>query len=525
MYRKGPGRVLRLLGRVLPVNADRWERALVRRVVARRGRSSCPERVVGIDGGVNPRLWPDWVARDNEKSREGIRVPTGRPLRVLQYAGGLYSGGAERQLCNVAIGLAERGVEVAVRTTYEPTEDRGHYAPLLARHGLEVRRAGLDRRADLGVDEADLLGSLPSHLVDQVRELCAELLHYRPDVLHCWLDSPNIVGALAGLLAGVPRILLSMRNSNPTHFPRFYQPSMKEWYPIVLASARVHVLSNSRSGAASYAEWLGVPYGRFHLVANGMHFGHFPEASDANRRAAREAFGLHPADRVVCGVFRLDEEKQPEVFLRVVEEVERRVPRLRVLLAGTGALAAEVEEMVRERGLDRFLTLLGRREQVGEVLLASDAMLLTSKVEGCPNAVLESQYMGVPVVATRGGGRPIDSARRNRLPRDVGVPRWPITSRRCSNDRDRAAFGTRAGVHPHGVRARPDGGSDPARVPPHARGIRPPRHVARGRAAGSRCAGRGAGPAAAPVVASFARARSPRRDPDPAARRRDGARS
>ncbi|HSQ54779.1 MAG TPA: glycosyltransferase, partial [Gemmata sp.] len=404
LWRKGPGRLLRILGRVLPVNADRFERAIVRRAVAKRGRTSCAETVLWIDGPPNARLWHDRIARDNDCLPTSLPVPAGRPLRVLQYAGGLYSGGAERQLCNLAIGLAERGVEVAVRTTYDPVEDRGHYTPLLARHGLEVRRAGVVRRGVETSEEAELLSVLPSHLAEQVRELAAELRHFKPDVLHAWLDAPNIVGALAGILAGVPRILLSMRNSNPTHFPRFYHSSMKDWYPIVLASKRVHVLSNSRSGAASYAEWLGIPYSRFHLVANGMHFDHFPAVTPEARQAARAALGLNADDRVVCGIFRLDEEKQPEVFLRVVEEVEQRVPRLRVLLAGTGALASEVETIVRERGLDRFLTLLGRREKVGEVLLASDAMLLTSAVEGCPNAVLEAQYMGVPVVATRGGG-------------------------------------------------------------------------------------------------------------------------
>src|SRR5262249_36925759 len=148
------------------------------------------------------------------------------------------------------------------------------------------------------------------------------------------------------------------------------------------------LLSNSRSGAESYASWFGAPYELFHLITNGMHFGHFPERTAETRRAARARFGLGEGDRVVCGIFRLDPEKYPDVFLRVVEEVEKRVPGLRVLLAGTGTLARQVKETVRRRSLGRFLTLLGRRQEVGSILLASDAMLLTSDLEGTPNAVL-----------------------------------------------------------------------------------------------------------------------------------------
>jgi hypothetical protein len=135
-----------------------------------------------------------------------------------------------------------------------------------------------------------------------------------------------------------------------------------------------------------------------------MIFDHFPQRTAAARRAARAAFGLSEGDRVVCGVFRLDEEKQPDVFLRVARELARCVPGLRVLLAGSGALAEEVETTVRQHGMDRYLKLLGRCQDVGAVFLASDAMLLTSAFEGCPNAVIEAQYLGVPVVATRGGG-------------------------------------------------------------------------------------------------------------------------
>src|SRR6185503_13984564 len=41
---------------------------------------------------------------------------------------------------------------------------------------------------------------------------------------------------------------------------------------------------------------------------------------------------------------------------------------------------------------------------IANVFLAADTSLLTSQVEGCPNAVLEAQHLGVPVVATAVGG-------------------------------------------------------------------------------------------------------------------------
>ncbi len=406
LYRKTFGELCRRVAPGLLPAVRRAERRVMRWAQVRAGREGFAEQICAPDGRSECRVWADWIARDNEQLKRGDPVPGGRPLRVLQYVRALYPGGAERQMCNLAIGLAQRGVEVAVRTTHDATGERGHYNHLLEEHGLGVRTAGHGRKTfPIPADCSEsLLALVPSHLRRHVLALCQEILTLKPDVLHCWLDEPNVIGAAAGLLAGVPRILLSMRNSNPTNFPRFYHPYMGEWYRLLSRSQRVHLLSNSRSGAESYASWMGVPPGCFHLIANGMIFNHFPVPTPEARRAARDAFGLSEGDKVVCGVFRLDEEKQPEVFLRVMRELARRVPGLRVLLAGTGALAAQVEAEVRQHGMDRYLRLLGRCQEVGNVLLASDAMLLTSAFEGCPNAVIEAQYLGVPVVATRGGG-------------------------------------------------------------------------------------------------------------------------
>jgi glycosyltransferase involved in cell wall biosynthesis len=53
-----------------------------------------------------------------------------------------------------------------------------------------------------------------------------------------------------------------------------------------------------------------------------------------------------------------------------------------------------------------YVKLLGRRTDVGTILLASDANLLTSRLEGCPNVALEAQSLGVSIVATAAGGTP-----------------------------------------------------------------------------------------------------------------------
>jgi glycosyltransferase involved in cell wall biosynthesis len=357
------------------------------------------------DLATPPReVWPRWLAADNHQPAPVALRPG--CYKVVQYVGALHAGGAERQLCNLAAGLHRRGNHVRVLTTNDLIGERGHYAELLKKLGVPFRQARAASLLPRHVEELPwhLLRATPSGLREALISLAAELAADPPDVLHCWLDQPNVIGAIAGLLAGIRCVVLSTRNSNPTNFPRLNLPFLLPWYRLVAQSRRVHFIANSRSGGASYAAWIGIPLARFHIVFNGIDLDHFPQPSPEARRAARKAHGIRETDRVVSGVFRLAEEKQPDVFLDVIQRVHAQVPALRVLLAGAGDLEDHVARRVRTEGMADYVQLLGRRSDVAAILLASDATLLTSKLEGTPNIALEAQYLGTPLVATAGGG-------------------------------------------------------------------------------------------------------------------------
>ena len=357
------------------------------------------------------RTWRRAVEADARSFRPP-GVPTGRPLRVVQYIGSLSPGGAERQLCNLAIGVAACGAESRVRTTYPLDGPLGHYRRLLHDAGVDVAAVGEGSTRDGVVSRPgcaqalrlDLLAEVPLEIRHLVEPLALELAAHPPDVLHCWLDHPNVIGGLAGLVASVPAIVLSTRNSNPTNFPRLYADYLDTWYRVLVASPRVHWIANSHSGARSYAGWLGVPVSAFHVILNGLFGEHFTRPSDALRLEQRKRFEVPGHAPVVAVINRLSEEKQPELMLKVIALLLPDLPDLRVLVAGEGPLEERMRAIVARRGLGRTVRLLGRVEDVDALLCASDVLLLTSTLEGCPNVVLEAQHMGVPVVATAGGG-------------------------------------------------------------------------------------------------------------------------
>ena len=107
---------------------------------------------------------------------------------------------------------------------------------------------------------------------------------------------------------------------------------------------------------------------------------------------------------VIGTVARLAKEKDFETFLRAVAGARENLPALHSVIVGEGPLRAHLESFASSLGLTGVVQFLGERKDVGDLIQCYDAFLLTSVIEGMPNVVMESQLLGVPVVATRAGG-------------------------------------------------------------------------------------------------------------------------
>jgi glycosyltransferase involved in cell wall biosynthesis len=337
-----------------------------------------------------------------------VRTARPGPHRIVHVIGTLNAGGAERQVCYAAAAQREAGHDASVLLLQPPVGGDGHYLPLLSNAKVPVRQAGSRwdphfvaawrRRAP----DLVALGAIPSDLRRPVVDIVGELLTAETDIVHAWLDDPNVAAFLAASLAGVPGIVLSVRNVSPRHCPRLLLPWMRPWYAVAAHDPRTRVVANSLAGARDYEAWIELAEGTIAHLPNAFVP---PAAPDAPAVAAvRDELGVTPGAPLVAGIFRLDPEKRPHVFLDAVERIARERSDATFVHAGGGTLTEAVHAQVRRRGLGDRLHLLGRREDVPAILVAADVMLLTSEIEGTPNVSLEAQHFGcVPVVTEAGG--------------------------------------------------------------------------------------------------------------------------
>lgn len=130
----------------------------------------------------------------------------------------------------------------------------------------------------------------------------------------------------------------------------------------------------------------------------------FEEAVSAVSK--RNEVGLPANVPVVCTVGRLCEGKGVADFLKAAECVHAERPDVRFLVVGDGPLRQESESIAGQLGLSGCLTFLGHRNDVADILHASDVFATATHWEGFGKVNVEAMAAGKPLVATRVGAIP-----------------------------------------------------------------------------------------------------------------------
>jgi glycosyltransferase involved in cell wall biosynthesis len=132
-----------------------------------------------------------------------------------------------------------------------------------------------------------------------------------------------------------------------------------------------------------------------------------PERTRAQRprEAVRNALGVAPDELLVLGVGALFERKGWDVLLDAFATLDPDLRRGSILrIAGDGPEREPLRARLEQLGLEKRAGLLGFRDDVADLLHASDVFALPSRREGLGVACLEAMAAGRAVVASRVGG-------------------------------------------------------------------------------------------------------------------------
>ncbi|HXG08792.1 MAG TPA: glycosyltransferase [Gemmataceae bacterium] len=263
----------------------------------------------------------------------------------------------------------------------------------------------LDELGELGRELRDegfpvhLLGRRPGVDWRCVLRLAALLRRERVDLLQPHQYTPFFYAITARLFYRRPAVLFTEHGRHQPDYPRRKRMIANR----LLLERRDRVVGVGEAVRQALIVNEGIPPGRVQVIYNGIDLSAFRNGYH-DRPAVRREMGVGEGDLVLLQVARLDYLKDHATAVRTIERVVRCRPDARLVLVGEGPEREAIERLVRAKGLEAHVRLLGLRSDIGRLLAAADVFLLTSISEGIPLTVIEAMAAGLPVVATRVGG-------------------------------------------------------------------------------------------------------------------------
>lgn len=339
----------------------------VREFLQQRGCAAIRTKIVGRRHGCNEFVFMR------------SRTPT---RRILFLARELGFGGAERQLVLLARALADLGWTVSILTFYSGGAMEAHLA------GSNVELKSLEKSGRWDLDS--LLRDLPS-----------EIQRAAPDVVHSYLDAPNVIAALLRALGVSPPVVWGVRASYMDW--EGYDVMRRATFETTRALARIPqlIIANSEAGRRFSVE-RGYPADRIVVIPNAIDVTWFrPDA--ASRERVRGEWGIGDNELLVGVVGRLDPMKGHGVFLEAAAATlqERRDVRFVVIGSGEAQYERTLRDLATSLNVANHVLWVSARPDANAFLNALDLLVLPSVFgEGFPNVLGEAMATGVSCVSS-----------------------------------------------------------------------------------------------------------------------------
>lgn len=232
-----------------------------------------------------------------------------------------------------------------------------------------------------------------------VWRLARWLRRERAAVVHTHLFTADSYGRLAARLAGVPAVFSTSHS---------ILPPANGWFrcqvSAVLSRMTTAVVACSEEVAHALVERDHLSPSRVRCIPNGIDLLKFGSSSS---EGVREELGIGKERKLLGVVGRLHPEKGHEFLFRALAAMpEQRRRQLACVIIGTGGLEEHLRAQSRALGVDECVIFTGSRGDVPRLVAALDVLVMPSRSEGLPIALLEAMATARPVLCTRVGGIP-----------------------------------------------------------------------------------------------------------------------
>ena len=285
--------------------------------------------------------------------------------RILLITENLGSGGAERQICGLAVMLTKAGYPCRL-ITYVKNQ---FYEPYLRENKVDY----------------ELVPELSNKKYRVIR-VVRYINKYNPDIVISYLPSVNITMCLAKLFIKA-KLIVSERNNN-------IDLTLRDRIQFNLYRLADAIVPNSNSQGHFISR-------NFKFLASKI----FPIINFVDLKRFAPVAGLKGSDVLsFITVARYTSQKNVLTFLEVVKKVKDAKLNVRFDWYGSKVYDKSYYSLVEEKfkmlDLADYMTLHGPCHKIESLYQQSDVMCLPSLYEGYPNVVVEAMSSGLPVICS-----------------------------------------------------------------------------------------------------------------------------
>lgn len=304
-------------------------------------------------------------------------MAVGKKIRVCQVLHGIVGGGSEQVVLNYCSRMPDIHFDLLFQ--YEPN-------PQI-----------LERFNEAGINCIQI----PDKVHHPVKHLWTMYKIFRKgdyNVVHSHLDwYMNSYVCFLAMLAGVKKRI--------AHHHQAYHPTnpllklLCELFRILCKIFATHWLACGEAAAINGWGKKAVKKGDVVILPNAIDPERF-KFNESARKEIRARYGIGENDFVIGHVGRFFPEKNHKFIVGLFDEYSRTHDKCKLLLVGNGPLQAEIQSLVKQKGLEERVAFVGLQKDVVGFYSAMDVLLLPSTREAFPMTLVEAQYNGLPCLVS-----------------------------------------------------------------------------------------------------------------------------
>lgn len=305
-------------------------------------------------------------------------------IPVLYIVDNLRQGGSQRYVTE----LTRFGYRFGVESHVCSFEAEGHF--------YDEVRSGNFPLFVLPVEKVQNLST-----TNVILKLLTYVRRHKIKIIHTFQTKANIIGTVVGQLARI-KVITSRRDIGD--YSLRGSKKLELFEKIIINRLTDRIMVNSQAVLNAVLEKEKVSRNKIELIYNTVdlerfHPGRSREEARQKLNLAREtmSFGSVAGFRPVKGV---------DVLIRAAGLLAKSRKNFTVFIAGDGPERQKLVNLVSLEGVEDHIVFLGHLNSVEDLLPGFDVFVLSSRSEGCSNALMEAQASGLPVIATRVGGNP-----------------------------------------------------------------------------------------------------------------------